>query len=45
VMIGHGISKGLAFENMIAATIKLVTSNITEVLTKHFAAAAPATTS
>lgn len=42
VMIGHGISKGLAFENMIRSTINLVTSNITEVLTSHFAAAAPA---
>ena len=39
VIIGHGISQALAFENMIHTSVRMVTSHLTEVLTAHFAVA------
>jgi glycerol-3-phosphate acyltransferase PlsX len=40
VLIGHGISGALAFQSIIENAVKLVSSNLTGILQKHFAEAA-----
>jgi len=37
VIIGHGISQVLAFDNMIHSAVRMVSSNLTEILKSHFA--------
>lgn len=37
VLIGHGISTGLAFKSLIENSVKLVASNLTGILQNHFA--------
>lgn len=36
VIIGHGISQALAFDNMMRSAVKMVSSNLTEILKSHF---------
>ncbi|NCX96488.1 MAG: hypothetical protein EBX41_08790, partial [Chitinophagia bacterium] len=37
VIIGHGISKGLAIKNMIDVAVKQISSNLTALFKSHFA--------